>query len=486
MIRMPAMTPISRTMLYSALLIALTQAASAASMRYQGQLSDAGQPANGSYDIQIELYNAAAGGTLLDEPITFEDVQVRDGVFQLDLDAPRAAQNQSAWLQAAVRDGASSGALLPLSAREKVTLAPLIGACWSTTGDTGSNPAVNYLGNSDAQTLVLNSPNGVSINKRAAIANSTIDLLVGARSAGDADADLQLESRTGKIVNMFVRDSSNNFVFNGGGAYEFYDGVNLATQNAGAPVYQFSGRLRSAAAGTGATDTSGGLWLSDETPDKSYVGRGSNDANWTGIFAENTWRMTVADDGLFTINSLGIPGTLTGTDMVLTARPVGGDADSDLVWQTRSGKLGRIYLSDASGGFIWNTFNLTAGANFFSMSNGASLSNGGVWTNASSRELKEGFQAVDTSAMLDKVIGLPITTWTYKSSAEGTHIGPLAEDFKATFGLAGDGKAIATVDADGVALAAIQGLNAKLEAENTQLRDRLTQIEMALQQLQLR
>jgi len=56
----------------------------------------------------------------------------------------------------------------------------------------------------------------------------------------------------------------------------------------------------------------------------------------------------------------------------------------------------------------------------------------------------------------------------------------MAEDFKSAFNLAGNGKSIATVDADGVALAAIQGLNQKLEAENAQLRARLEAIEARL------
>ncbi len=47
-------------------------------------------------------------------------------------------------------------------------------------------------------------------------------------------------------------------------------------------------------------------------------------------------------------------------------------------------------------------------------------------------------------------------------------MGPMAEDFKANFGLGGDGKSIGTVDADGVALAAIQGLNQKLKFANTE------------------
>jgi hypothetical protein len=47
------------------------------------------------------------------------------------------------------------------------------------------------------------------------------------------------------------------------------------------------------------------------------------------------------------------------------------------------------------------------------------------------------------------------------------HIGPMAQDFHAAFGLDGtDDKHIATVDADGAALAAIQGLNAKVEVRS--------------------
>jgi hypothetical protein len=46
----------------------------------------------------------------------------------------------------------------------------------------------------------------------------------------------------------------------------------------------------------------------------------------------------------------------------------------------------------------------------------------------------------------------------------------MAQDFHAAFGVGPDDKHIATVDADGVALAAIQGLNQKVESENATLR----------------
>jgi phage shock protein A len=43
----------------------------------------------------------------------------------------------------------------------------------------------------------------------------------------------------------------------------------------------------------------------------------------------------------------------------------------------------------------------------------------------------------------------------------------MAQDFHAAFGTGTDDKHIATVDADGVALAAIQGLNEKLEEKES-------------------
>jgi hypothetical protein len=102
--------------------------------------------------------------------------------------------------------------------------------------------------------------------------------------------------------------------------------------------------------------------------------------------------------------------------------------------------------------------------------NGAHLTTGGVWTNGSSRLFKEGFSSIDSGAILDRVLALPVLQWRYKGDDPALHLGPIAEDFKAAFGLGGDERYIGTVDADGVALAAIQGLNRKLERENEALR----------------
>ncbi len=177
-----------------------------------------------------------------------------------------------------------------------------------------------------------------------------------------------------------------------------------------------------------------------------------------------------ADGGLLFNNNAHID---SADDVTFRARQNSGDADMDLRLVTRSGKSVAFYVSDISGSLFITPPDLTASANRLIVTGGtagnATLSNGGTWTNASSRNFKEGFGAVDTVDVLNRLLALPITTWQYIGSAEGLHLGPVAEDFKQAFGLAGDGKSIATVDADGVALAAIQGLNAKLEAQNARL-----------------
>ena len=85
----------------------------------------------------------------------------------------------------------------------------------------------------------------------------------------------------------------------------------------------------------------------------------------------------------------------------------------------------------------------------------------------SDRNAKENFSQLDFRGVLDKVVSLPVMEWNYKvDSSVQKHIGPMAQDFHKAFGLNGvDDKHISVVDESGVALAAIQGLNQKLEKQ---------------------
>ncbi len=93
------------------------------------------------------------------------------------------------------------------------------------------------------------------------------------------------------------------------------------------------------------------------------------------------------------------------------------------------------------------------------------IAGGGSWICTSSRDEKTDFADIDPRTMLQRVIGLPITEWRYREEVSGVrHVGPMAQDFHAAFGLGPDDRSIGVLDASGVALAAIQGLNAKLES----------------------
>jgi hypothetical protein len=84
----------------------------------------------------------------------------------------------------------------------------------------------------------------------------------------------------------------------------------------------------------------------------------------------------------------------------------------------------------------------------------------GTWTNASDRNLKANFTPVNGRLLLAHLNKIPISTWNYKTDDRSVrHLGPMAQDFYAAFGLDGkDEKHISTVDEGGVALAAVQEL----------------------------
>jgi hypothetical protein len=105
----------------------------------------------------------------------------------------------------------------------------------------------------------------------------------------------------------------------------------------------------------------------------------------------------------------------------------------------------------------------------------------GGWNCSSDRNLKNIVRKLDGKAVLDKLATMPIFEWSPKAApAPVRHFGPTAQDFRAVFGLGDSDLHIGAQDADGVALAAIQGLYSELrerDATIAELHGRLTQIE---------
>lgn len=100
------------------------------------------------------------------------------------------------------------------------------------------------------------------------------------------------------------------------------------------------------------------------------------------------------------------------------------------------------------------------------------------WTCASSRTLKEGFEAVDGEDVLMRMREVPVTTWTMIGDAERTrHLGPVAEDFHRGFGLGLGETTIGMGDIDGVTFAAAQALERRTSVLREQLDARTGEVE---------
>jgi hypothetical protein len=182
-------------------------------------------------------------------------------------------------------------------------------------------------------------------------------------------------------------------------------------------------------------------------------------------------------------------------------RQTSGSHHSAITLDSEAGKDAIFYLAE-DGVTQWMIRHVVSGHDFSLRYLGSEKmkvdTNGTVTATAfnppSDRNLKENFQPVSALDVLNKVATMPNSRWNFIGDEATPHVGPMAQDFHAAFGLGTDDKHIATVDAAGVALAAIQGLNEKvevrsqkaeisiqkLEEENAELKARLEKIEQLL------
>jgi trimeric autotransporter adhesin len=505
----------------AALLLPALSNAHAASFIYEGRLDDLGRPANGRYDLKLSAFGHAEHGVTLAAPITFEGVEVREGRFRLDVELPLVKVDQL-WLEVAVR-GNGEPVFSAIPGRAKAIAAPLVGACWSTTGDSGVDSTLNFIGTTDAQPFVVRTANARSLRLEPSLELSaslpiSANVIAGSRSNGvglpfvgssdrvrgatvggggsvnDADPTYttggpnRATDHYSTVAGGFGNVAGNNNVGN------FVDAA-FATVSGGrnnaalGPFSTVGGGVNNSAA---LTSTVGGGDENTASEAGSTVGGGENNTA-RGFWSTVSGGFSNCAGGTYSWaggqRAKVRPGAdpVTGPCRGLTYP--GGDGDAGtFAWADAQmpnfvSTGGNQFLVRAAGGVYFgtnSTVSIPAGR-FINTSSGAHLTTGGTWTNASSRALKTAFESIDSSDVLARLLALPLTRWQYReSSAEGVHLGPVAEEFHAAFGLGADGHSISTVDANGVALAAIQGLNAKLEAQNAELKARLARLEAVL------
>lgn len=450
----------------------------AASWNYQGNLQDGGTEANGPYDFRLTLVDA--NGVALAQPITLYAVEVSKGRFTAEADfGVDPKRFPDARIRSEVQQGNSGFFVLG----EKAINGGLA-ECWDVDGNTAT--ASSVLGLNDTSAPTLN------------IRNGSADLYLrqnsGIEQDGSTASGISSSAWGASIARGVNSFAAGRGIVGASGANSFAFSDVAPSQTVGTPGFsdapgEFLVRAGGGIAFNSVPGTSDfaigprpGLADTDTLLSFDSNGRSAQ----FGLLANGqTGIQAPAQLFLQSVNGVGVNAQTTDlptggfVDMAVRPKSAGSDGDTDIAIISRDGTKTVTLINDQESGTFFIATTPITGANRLNVG-GATLSNGGVWTNQSSRALKQGFAAVDALAILNKVASLPITTWTYKNSTEGTHMGPIAEDFKAAFGLAGDGKSIGTVDADGVALAAIQGLNQKLEAENAELRARLEAIEAKL------
>ena len=264
-----------------------------------------------------------------------------------------------------------------------------------------------------------------------------------------------------------------------------------------------------ASVGGGKSNTASAFWatvaggsLNTASAQSATVGGGELNAATNGNTTVGGGSFNVASGGSATVGG-GYFNEATG-DAATVPGGQGNHADGDFSlaagFAARAMHAGSFVWADAIGfafpSIAVNEFAVRAtggmrvvlGVDFFNQPSWTcSVVNGGSWSCSSDRNQKQNLERLDGRAVLDKVAALPLYQWNPKGvNAHHRHYGPTAQDFYGAFGLGGSDLSIGQQDADGVALAAIQGLNEKLEAKIAEQAREIGELRRAVEVLMAR
>ena len=499
---------------------------------YQGRLEENGVPANGSYDFRFTLHSDAAANVPAGSPVT-QTRTVTNGLFSAELDFGAAAFDGNArWLEVEARQGANPFVLLSVP-RQALTPTPYAlwataGPFWSLSGNAGTT-GTNFIGTTDNTALELRVAGqrafrlepGTSPNVIGGISGNAVTAgVIGATISGGGGpgVDFHLVSDDfGTVGGGYDNQAGDGANSTSTASYATVGGGTNNTASVGSAVTVAGGRLNTAS-GTAATvgggsnntapgnrATVGGGEFNRASGDFATVGGGqSNRASdsfaTVGGGSNNTAPGNRATVGGGRSNTApGFAATVAGGEnnsaAGFAATVAGGESNSAAGdYSFAAGRRAKAPAS-ADGSFIWADSNNIdfdpPGANAFSV-----RATGGIfltvkiapngdgqqfctltqstpsWFCPSDRNYKTNFADVDGRDVLAKLAEVPIQYWTVKD-VEGAppHMGPMAQDFYAAFGLGEDERTIATIDLDGVSLAAIKGLHAITKEQAQRIAD---------------
>jgi len=354
--------------------------------------------------------------------------------------------------------------------------------------DTGTAPAIAAAGDSDL-TIAGSAGNGVTI---------TTDDGTRVLSLGVPGTDFG-NTTGGNVVAGHPNNSVNNdavgVVIGGGGGSDGIEntvGGNYATVGGG-HSNSASGRYTTVGGGTN----------NEATEPQTTVGGGS-------VNTASSLYSTVGGGGENTASggSATVAGGYSNTASGGSATVAGGEENTaDGEYSFAAGRLADTNGNDGAFVFGDSSSDTIQAQNADEIRSQMPM-HAPSFNTTSARAEKTAVEPVDPESVLDGVRSLSVSTWKFDEDDDTRHIGPMAGDFQEAFGVGGDSESIATVDADGVALAAIQGLSEELddareelaakedtiakqadriddlEAENARLRERNTKLEARLDRIE--
>ena len=301
----------------------------------------------------------------------------------------------------------------------------------------------------------------------------------------DADGDVGLGTSTplGDLEiqggQLYLTDSGHDWHFNPGGTGLWFnnitDGTNPVKFNNDAPSDSLVVESGTGDIGLGTSSPDADLDIQAAAPDLRFTDNGQGNAMDLEL-SNNFLRIQGASgQDIGKINAGAPVGTFTtdaaGRTGYGTANPA---ASFNVKYRSAHGAVPVLLIQKPNNDEIFKV-------NF----NGDTFVNGAIVHSSDANE-KTNVQSVNYAQILEKVATLPIQQWQYKDAVGVDHIGPMAQDFHATFNLGSTNKGIATVDASGVALAAIKALaleNGQLELSNKKQSEELAKLKSAHRQL---
>jgi hypothetical protein len=447
---------------------------------YQGQLISGTQPFSGTCDFEFGLYDAPSVGNQIDTTQTKGPINVTNGLFTVnDLDFGSGAFNGEArWLQIAVRCPAGSGSYTSLDPRQQLTPAPYalaLPGLWTQQDATSPNLIGGYKGNS-----VVTGTYGATIGGGGA--SGLINQVSGNYGTIGGGWSNQASGGGATVGGGYNSQASGEYATVGGG------GGNRASGYAATVGGGDSNRA------SGYVATVGGGWINKASGGYATVGGGrDNLASSEYATVGGGWDNLVSGD--YATVGGGYNNEASGQYATV------GGGRGNLASADYSFAAGRRAKATSQGCFVWGDstdanvacsdedqfiVRASGGVTMYTnsgLTSGSFLAKGGSsWNVVSNRALKENFRPLDSSQLLARLGKIDISTWNYRAQSPAIrHIGPMADDFNGLVeGLGGEGAGyINSLDADGVALAAIQGLyqlSQEQKAENATLRKEVSEL----------